>query len=518
MESADDVHSALLAEDGIIVAFDEEALAAADSKSRRGGRCRVVDLQGLHVFPALIDSHLHMLEAVALSGVGVPLCRFEQGRVEPRDLAGIEQLVRAHAAGVREGSLLVYTNFISITMAERRLPTRLELDEWTQGARAWVLNIDGHSSSCSTALLKALGLEEIAPDGILSGEAHDMNLGVISSYLSSCITPGVLARGIADFCNDCASFGIGTVCALEGTDDTERDRLTELTAFLAQRLPLDVRLIPQYMDERKLARVLPRMGAKRVGGCMKWELDGSIGSRTAAFARPYSDGSRVPLYFRDDSLERAVKGFAERGFFVTAHAIGELAIEQLVDLYEQVGGTHRIDHCEFPAPDILPRLCALKPFVTVQPGYSWIDKRYLHGYEHFLDEALLSQQVPLKDFEDHGVLVCGSSDAPVQSVDPFLQMRGMREFYVESQSLTAFEALKTYTVNAGRMLGENKGLLRPGFEASFFTIEQDLLQISPEELEHQRAEALYLRGRPYRKLPRSLTTLARLLVTPARKI
>lgn len=509
MESAEDTHTSMTIENGTIAGFDE---AVEDFSGK------VIDLGGAHVFPALIDAHLHMIETIAITSVGVPLCSVHEGRIEPHDLAGIEDHIRTHAAIVKPDSLIIFSNYISAAIVERRLPTRFELDEWTNGARVWVMNIDGHSSSCSSKLLGAIGLAELAPDGILVGEAHDANLGVITDYLASCMTPKVLAQGIADFCNECASYGIGTVCALEGTDDLERDKVAEATAFLAQRLPLDVRLFPQYVDEKKVQAILPRMGTKRVGGCMKWELDGSIGSRTAAFSHPYTDGSQGSLYFDSNELFEHVKEFAEKDYLVSAHAIGELAIDQLVDILERVPGRHRIDHCEFPSPNVLPRLYALQPYITVQPGYAWMDKHYLHGYESFLDARIIQQQVPLKDLAEHGVVLCGSSDAPVQSVDPYLQMRGMREFYVEEQSLSAFEALKTYTVNGGEMLGEKKGLLHEGYEASFFVIDTDLLTIDPSGLEDIHAEALYLHGKRYKQMSRSLGALMRLLLSSPRKI
>ncbi len=509
MESETDAHVSMTVEHGVITGFDEVPSTS---------EARVIDLGGAHVFPALIDSHLHMLDCIALASMGEPLCELTHDGVEPHTLAGIEQKIREFAANAKQGDLLVFSNYIAAVMDEGRLPNRHELDEWANGARVWVINIDGHSSSCSSSLLKALKFEEIAPDGIFSGPAHDANLGAFTDHLASSITPAALSRGIAHFCNECAQFGIGTVCALEGTDDSERDRITELIALLAQRFPLDVRLFPQYMDKKKLDAVRGRMGNARIGGCMKWELDGSVGSRTAAFSKPYHDGTISRPYFETDELARTVEGFAEDGFMVSAHAIGETAIDQLIGIFEQVPGQHRIDHCEFPSAQAVERICEKKPYVTVQPGYSWIDKRYLHGYERYLDEQQIAQQIPLAHLARAGVLLCGSSDAPVQSVDPFLQMRGMREFYVEEQSLSAYEALKTYTANGAQMLGEKKGLLRKGWEASFFTCEKNLLDIPPSDLDELHAQNLWLRGKRYRPLPEGLGTFAHLLVAKPRKI
>ncbi|MCI8468889.1 MAG: amidohydrolase family protein [Eggerthellaceae bacterium] len=511
MEREGDVRGALVVEDGRITGFDP---AAAGSGARQ------VDLQGRHAFPALIDAHLHMMESIALASMGEAVCSFADGRVEPHDLAGVEARVREIAAreGARPGQMLILSNYVSAAMDEGRLPNRWELDAWANGADVWVLNIDGHSGSCSSSLLEALGMEGLAPEGIFAGEAHDANLGKLTGHLASRVTPAVLARGLAHFCNKCASFGIGTVCALEGNDDVERDPMTELSAFLARRMPLDVRLFPQYMDEAKLARVARSMARPRVGGCMRWETDGSVGSRTAAFSRPYRDGSRGSLYFDTDELAATVASFAERGYMVSAHAIGDAAIDQLTGILNGVPGRHRIDHFEFPSADAVAWACDRRPFITVQPGYAWIDKRFLHGYERFLDEGQIASQVPLATLAAAGVPLCGSSDSPVQSVDPFLQMRGMREFYLPEESLSGFKALRAYTANGGEMLGEEKGLLREGWEASFFTCDVDLETCPPSALEGLRARETWLHGRRYRPLSGGLGTLARLLVTPPRAI
>lgn len=507
MQSPGDVRQSMTVENGVITAFDEKA-----------GDLKTVDLKGAHVFPAMTDAHLHMSDTIALSGISLQVCSLQDGGIEPHDLNGAGQRIREYAATRPKGALIFGSSFIAAGMAEARLPNRFELDEWTDGGRAWILNLDGHSSSCSTAFLKEIGLGADAPDGILTGKLHDFNLGMITQKLAAAITPRIMGDGIAAFCNTCAEFGIGRVCALEGKQHKGRDKITELIAFLAQRFPLFVRLFPQYMDEKQVARLQRRMGAGRVGGCMQWELDGSIGSRSAAFDTAFTDGKQGKLYYSDEEIGEAVRRFDDMGYFISAHAIGESAIKQLVGVYEKASSRHRIDHCEFPSKEILPRLIAQKPFVTVQPGYAWVDKRYLKGYEKWLTPKMIAQQIPLRTLTENGVILLGSSDAPVQSVDPFLQMRGMREFYVEDQSLSAFEALKTYTVNAGLMLGEKIGLLKEGYEASFFTIKKDLLTIPSEELEGLKATSLYLAGREYRPLSGGIGTLLKLMLSKAKKI
>ncbi len=149
MESETDTRHSMTVEDGVITGFDGSAEA-------EGGQ--TVDLAGAHVFPALIDAHLHMLDSIALASMGEPLCEIVHGGVEPHDLAGVERKIRSLASDAKPGSLLIFSNYVSAAMDEGRLPTRYELDAWAGGAQVWIINIDGNSGSCSYALLEALGL------------------------------------------------------------------------------------------------------------------------------------------------------------------------------------------------------------------------------------------------------------------------------------------------------------------------------------------------------------------------
>ena len=84
--------------------------------------------------------------------------------------------------------------------------------------------------------------------------------------------------------------------------------------------------------------------------------------------------------------------------------------------------------------------------------------------------------------------------------------------------MTGFEALRTYTASGGEMLGERKGLLREGWEASFFACDVDLEACEPAALEGRCARGLWLRGRPYRPLPEGLGALARVLTRRPRLV
>ena len=155
----------------------------------------------------------------------------------------------------------------------------------------------------------------------------------------------------------------------------------------------------------------------------------------------------------------------------------------------------------------------------MQPGYSWIDKRYLHTYAQYLPYGM-EENMRLKSLIDAGVCVCGSSDSPVQDMDPWLQMLGMVQFYNESESITPYEAFCCYTRNAAKALLEedNYGTLEKGKYASFFTSDADIFNLSPEKLVAVRPVETYYKGRIYKKKKGSLIELAAMFMKKAKKV
>jgi hypothetical protein len=119
----------------------------------------------------------------------------------------------------------------------------------------------------STYLMEMLDLPTEDSDGIFSGEAHEFMQGKVTTLIASNVTPAIIAKGIANFSNLCASYGISRVCAMDGNEDVKNDILTTALAFLAERMDIDVRLFPQYMDYDRLQSFSKKQKTLRAGGC-----------------------------------------------------------------------------------------------------------------------------------------------------------------------------------------------------------------------------------------------------------
>ncbi len=512
---------------------DRIIFTGSTEKETLKGYDRYVDLEGMHVFPTLTDSHVHLLYTMILAASSFNLCEVTAGRIVPDSMEGVEASVRDYCRSHPKQKIIAANQYILSAMKEKRLPNRRELDEWTGGRCMIIYNIDGHSSCISTALMKKLGLSCEGHDGRFSGEEHEFMQGKVTNLIAASVTPGVLARGIANFSNLCARYGISRVCAMDGNEDVKNDILTRLLAFIASRMDIDIRLFPQYLDLER-ARPFRRLQKyPRAGGCGSWELDGSVGSHSAAFYVSFRDtGEKGHCYYEKSLILSKVKEARQKGIQLSSHAIGEAAIDQIVDCYEQAEKENagqrdgagvplsRIDHFEFPSREAVEKIKKLPVALTVQPGFSWLDKRYLKSYEQFLPKEKAEQQIPLKELAEAGVCICGSSDSPVQSMNPYEQMLGMVEFFLPQQSLTPYQALSTYTREPARMLGEEKdsGTLEVGKKADFCVMKKDFCRAEPGEIGEFCAEYMVKDGKRYEQKKGTVWELVKMLFRRKKKI
>ncbi len=476
---------------------------------RPSGRWHEVRLEGLHVAPRLFDSHIHMLYTIVLAGESFTLSKINGSKVTPNTAEGALELIREFALSHPDIPVIVANGFIPSAFEKPRLLTKAELDEAAPGRAVIVYTIDGHSSSLSSALLSALSIE--SSDGIMRGEAHEFIQGKVTDYIASKVTPSVLAKGIASFVNTCTHYCISGVSALDGNEDSSSDVTMKLLTFIASRLDMDIRLYPQYTSKEKAEPYFRMQKHRRMGGCGAWELDGSVNSHSAAFYTPYRKTSECGHTYRTDAFVRERVEYAiQNRVLLSAHAIGPAAIDQIVNAYDEVrellpreGAMYRIDHFEFPSQAAVEKVKKLPIAITIQPGFSYIDRLALHSYEKYLTDEQLSLLMPLKTLSDADVCLLGSSDSPVQDMDPFLQMKGMTHYYRDSESISQRKAYETYSVNAGRANGEDYAL-KCGNEATFALFRKDP---EKEELTAEDCLGLWKKGRKVREIKHPMAFL-----------
>ncbi|MEN3272647.1 MAG: hypothetical protein V7636_1408 [Actinomycetota bacterium] len=158
---------------------------------------------------------------------------------------------------------------------------------------------------------------------------------------------------------------------------------------------------------------------------VKLYADGWVGPRTCAMCQPFADepDNAGVLFLDADTLARRADPYAEAGWTVATHAIGDRGIETVLDAYEKVFGRDcaaaapRIEHAQVLNADLIRRMAELGVVACIQPGFAVSDaesaRRALGGdrwEESYRWDQLL----------DAGVRVIAGSDHPIESLSPLI--------------------------------------------------------------------------------------------------
>ena len=143
--------------------------------------------------------------------------------------------------------------------------------------------------------------------------------------------------------------------------------------------------------------------------------------------------------------------------------------------------------------------------VDIQPGYTsntniwWSIDR--------LGKDRLEWSYAWKKLSDAGILMTGSSDAPVEPVDPFwgiysvvMRMNGEGKpegGWMPQERLSVYEAACLYTKNAAYSSYEEniKGTLTVGKLADFIVTDRDIFWIPPAEIKDTKVLETWLGGK-----------------------
>lgn len=510
--------SVLWAQGGRIRALGgPELLAAAPPELPR------TDLGGGWALPGFNDSHLHLLD------VGRGLASVDLfGASGPADIAArCAAFVRAHAVPPGQA---VYGNGWNqdLFAGPHALPTRADLDAAVPDHPLLLDRVCGHIMLCNTAALRAAGITSQTPDppggGIDRGPGGEPN-GLLRDNAAALVrpllpaeTPAACAGRWRAALAHAAAHGLTSVqtCDVRSRDwPTVLAALEELDAqdALPLRLTLQCAMdTPEDLQALWDAGYRPGAHGKRWKiGPLKLFLDGSLGARTAWLRGGYSDAPGthglccLPMA---EALALARKADAA-GMQVVAHAIGDGAMEEMLDIIETLnaprGGAnplrHGVVHCQVTTPGQWDRLAALGAGALVQPIFL--------DYDHTIvtarcGAALAGTSYAFGDAVRRGLPVSYGTDAPVESLDP------LRNLYAAvtrrplsggapwqpQQAVTRAQALFCYTQGSAwqEFAEAEKGRLAPGFLADFTVLDRDYFTVPEADIPRLRVQATVTGG------------------------
>jgi len=479
---------------------------------------KVIDLAGRFVTPGLADGHFHNEGG----GEGVDLSM-------TRSIADLLAAVGA-AAAAKPGELIVSnSDWHEAQLKEQRLPLATELDRVSPDNPV-VLVRGGHDYILNSAALRRWSIGKNTPvpaGGAITRGANGELTGELVDNAKRLVTlPPPKAVTVADVLTTqrkVNAFGITSV-RIPGTYKGEFFQALDaiLTARREGALTLRYNIYLPGFGVRDPARVREMIEKSpltqdegdewvRVGG-IKLLVDGGFegGHMSQPFAGEYGKGGTfygltvVP----PKEFNAVVKTINDLGWRATTHAVGDAAIDQVLDAYEAADAEHpiagkrwAIEHLFVSRPEQFARMKKLDLTLSVQ------DHLYLAApaLKNYLGAARASRITPVKSYLDAGFLVVGGTDSPVVPFNPFFAYYHFLTrdtitdgVYGASEAVTSRQdLLRMITINYAKLTGEAgiKGSIEPGKLADFAVLSDDLLTIPAAKIPTMRALLTYVGGR-----------------------
>jgi predicted amidohydrolase YtcJ len=492
--------SAIAVRNGRIVALgtDEEV------KKHIGNKTKIVDAKHKTVVPGFVDCHVHMM------GFGSFL--HELNLREVQSINELQIRLREYAGRHRKAKWIRGGRWDQERLAEKRLPTRWDLDSVIADKPVFLIRVCGHMAVVNSKVMHVAGINrKTSVEGgrvDLDPKSGEPN-GVIRENVLDLVFKAIPKSSLQEFEETCLlasrkAVESGLTCVHWMVDSMDEiHALREIDS--AGRLPLRVYLgvSIRLLDELKQLQLLEDHEDSMVKiGFVKILADGSLGAHTAALKSPYSDDPRTcgMLLYSQRNLENLVLKAHKAGFQLAVHAIGDQAIEAVLKTYEKalkafpkVDHRHRIEHCSVLNPKLIDWMKRLGVIVSVQPHFvvsdSWTVDRVGKKRSRWI--------YPFKTLIRKGLVVVSGSDCPVEKIDPLLGIWAAVTQNRPAERLTVDEALRTYTINAAQAsFDENeKGTIQVGKLADFTVLSDNLFDLEPDKLKAVTVEMTIVDGK-----------------------
>lgn len=470
-----------------------------------GGKTCVTDAKNMTVLPGLVDCHVH------LASFG----HFLQ-TLDLRDVTSIRELkqkLQEYADKHPEKSWILGGRWDQEKFAERRYPTRWDLDEVVSEKPIFLIRVCGHIGVANSKALQLAGITESTiveggkidldkitgePNGIIRENALELIRDVIPK-----LNPKDLEDSCLLACQKAVENGLTGIHWIIGSAE-EIQIVHRLSS--EGKLPLKIYLgIPiellEELDKLKLPTSFRNEMAKI--SFIKILADGSLGARTAALKDPYSDKPETKgmMLYTERKLNNLISKAHKAGLQLAVHAIGDYAVEVVLKAFSKAlkkhprkNHRHRIEHCSVLNPKLIKRMKHLNLIASVQPHFVFSD----FWVANRLGKERARWVYPFKTLIKEGIVMASGSDCPVEPINPFLGIWAAvaRKSFPEER-LTLEEALKTYTLNAAFASFEekDKGTIEVGKYADLTIVEGNLEKAKLDKIKEVSVKMVIVNGK-----------------------
>lgn len=486
----------------------------------------VVDLGDALVCPGFHDAHLHFFHTALGSS---PYMLMDMGKSE----ADLVAKTRAFAASLPDDAWVITQGWRDYRWDPPVPPTKCSLDEAFPDRPCAMYSGDGHTMWLNSRALELVGItrDSVPPqggaydkdqDGELTGIVREAAAMQLLPRMLEWISPERIEHVYADQMARMAQQGITSICdmslmPLPGLDFIREDIYEALES--RDQLTLRAHLFPTLLDDQSRLEAMQdryRESALLRAPGFKQFFDGVSSQHTAYLTDPYTNphfpGDRGRLTVPEEKMRAMVLAAAERGHAVRIHTIGDGAIHEALDIFEEARhrygaptqGRNTLEHLENLLPGDIDRLRELGVLASSQPCHITLDPG---GPERDLGPERSRIMWPFATYLARGVDQAFGTDSPITPVtsmnvlytavtrqDPFTHEPAGG--WLPGERIRAADAVRIYTAGSAAAVGreDELGQIAPGMLADFIVLDRDITACDPREIQPAQVLATYVGG------------------------
>ncbi len=452
----------------------------------------VVDLRGRTLMPGFVDAHGHFPG----SGQGVVSADLTSPPVGDKlKMADVLEALRQEAARRDPGEYVTGFGYDDTLLAERRHPTRAELDAVSTEHPVVATHVSGHMLVANSMALELAGISAATPDPVG---------GVIGRRPGSMEPNGLLEETARlEIMLNTQSLGLGEVYGMVKHAVREYAQVGVTTAQSGGTTPMmaaglnwmsRLGIVPQrlvlFAFDSEFGEMLEKgefdpadySSERTIMGAIKLLADGSIQGYTGYLSHPYHvpyhgdpDYRGYPAIPREELFTR-VERLHRAGYQLAIHGNGDESIEDIIDAFEAAQQAHPVEdprmiliHAQMAREDQVARMKALgiTPSFFSAHTYYWGDRHR----DICMGPERAANMSPARWAQEHGLVFSSHLDTPVVPMQPLqavwsqvYRLSSGGEVIGPEQRIDVMSALRAVTIDAAWQVfqEDNRGSLEPG--------------------------------------------------------
>lgn len=458
-----------------------------------GRSTKVIDGVGRTVLPGFNDAHLHLFSLIR------KLTSIDLSPDKVRSIDDIREAVREKVLTTPPGKWISGTDYNEFYLEGKRCPTRRDLDEVAPNNPVILSHRSLHACVLNSLALELAGINSNTPEPAGAQIERDLETGEPNGILTNMLGY-IRSKVMPPFSEEELDEGVALA---------DKYFLSHgITSFQEATVSNDIGRWETLCDFKLNGDLLSRI--TMMAGAPYWQEFKTRGLVTGSGDNLMQLGAvKVMLGVEPEQAELNELALEchKAGFQLAFHAIAESTVVAAVNALEYVnknssvaGRRHRIEHCGECPPSLLERIKKLGLVIVTQPSFLYYSgERYL--------ATVPKSQIPwlyrIKSRLSKGIVVAGSSDAPVVPANPLIgiyaavtRQAESGQVLVPEERITVEQALALYTVNAAYASFEEKikGSISPGKLADIVILSDDPTRIPTEKIKDIKVEMTMIGG------------------------